>query len=178
MKNLSTPLKDRVLRYDGTSIVAPEKVVEFLLDGADINQLAVTHLSEAVEQFNANSNQTLGVMGDVPVTLTYDWVLEEPHASLTLQDIQDRLVARLDVNDPRLQERMDRLALELGEFETRGLIPALRAIIYVIDTFTKNDIVWGVGRGSSCASYVLFLLNLHLVDPILYDIPLTEFMHD
>jgi DNA polymerase III alpha subunit len=48
-------------------------------------------------------------------------------------------------------------------------------MVYIIDTLRKNNIVWGVGRGSSVASYVLFLLGVHRVDSVKYDIPLNEF---
>ena len=47
---------------------------------------------------------------------------------------------------------------------------------YMIDTFRKNDIVWGVGRGSSVASYVLFLIGVHKTDSMLYELDVTEFL--
>jgi len=50
-----------------------------------------------------------------------------------------------------------------------------RSILYLIDHFTQHNIVWGVGRGSSCASYVLYLFGLHCVDCIKYNIDAKEF---
>jgi DNA polymerase III alpha subunit len=32
-----------------------------------------------------------------------------------------------------------------------------------------------VGRGSSVASYVLFLIGVHKIDPIKYELPIEEF---
>jgi DNA polymerase III alpha subunit len=38
-----------------------------------------------------------------------------------------------------------------------------------------NNIVWGVGRGSSVASYVLYLLGIHKIDSIKYNLSPDEF---
>ena len=51
----------------------------------------------------------------------------------------------------------------------------LRCLVYIIDTMRKHDIVWGVGRGSSVASYVIHLLGVHKVNSVKYNIDLKEF---
>ena len=73
------------------------------------------------------------------------------------------------------QQETDRVKLELEEYEKRNLLMLLRQMKYIVDTLRKNNIVWGVGRGSSVASYVLHLLGVHKIDSIKYDIPLNEF---
>jgi DNA polymerase III alpha subunit len=55
------------------------------------------------------------------------------------------------------------------------LIPVLRAMKYVVDTLRSNNIVWGVGRGSSVASYVLFIIGVHKIDSVKYKLPINEF---
>jgi DNA polymerase III alpha subunit len=55
------------------------------------------------------------------------------------------------------------------------MIPVLKTMKYIVDTLRKNNVVWGVGRGSSIASYALFLIGIHKIDSIKYDIPITEF---
>jgi len=66
--------------------------------------------------------------------------------------------------------------MELTEFETRNLFPVLRILIYIIDTMRKHKLVWGVGRGSSVASYVLYLLGVHKVDSLKYNLDIKEFL--
>jgi DNA polymerase III alpha subunit len=39
-----------------------------------------------------------------------------------------------------------------------------------------NNIIWGVGRGSSVASYVLYLLEVHRVDSMYYNLDIREFL--
>ena len=50
--------------------------------------------------------------------------------------------------------------------------------VYIIDTMRKHELVWGVGRGSSVASYVLYLLGIHKVDSLKYNLDIKEFLKD
>jgi len=65
---------------------------------------------------------------------------------------------------------------ELTEYEHRNMLDLLRWLKYVVDTCRANNIVWGVGRGSSVASYVLYLLGVHRIDSIKYDLDWQEFL--
>lgn len=69
----------------------------------------------------------------------------------------------------------NRIWEELKEYEKRGLTPLLRFMIYLVDTLRENNIVWGVGRGSSVASYVLYLIGVHKVDSMKYNLDYKEF---
>lgn len=76
---------------------------------------------------------------------------------------------------PEIPERQQRVQQELAIYETRNLYPVLQALIYMVDTMRKNRIVWGVGRGSSVASYVLFLIGVHKIDSVRFQLPIQEF---
>ena len=65
---------------------------------------------------------------------------------------------------------------ELKEFEVRGLFDMLRYMIYLVDVMRENNIVWGVGRGSSVASYVLYLIGIHRINPLDYDLNWRDFL--
>jgi DNA polymerase III alpha subunit len=41
---------------------------------------------------------------------------------------------------------------------------------------SSNGIIWGVGGGSSVASYVLYKLGVHRVDSLYYNLDVTEFL--
>ena len=75
----------------------------------------------------------------------------------------------------KTQQEVDRVNIELEEYENRNLLILLKQMKYIVDTLRKEGIVWGVGRGSSVASYVLHLLGVHKINSIKYDIPLNEF---
>ncbi len=74
------------------------------------------------------------------------------------------------------QEQVDRVCHELELYAENGLEPMLRFMIYMVDTMRNNGILWGVGRGSSVSSYLLFLIGLHSVDAIKYDLDIKEFI--
>ena len=73
------------------------------------------------------------------------------------------------------QDQLDRVTLEIGLYKEHGMVPVLNAMKYIVDTLRSNNIVWGVGRGSSVASYVLYLIGVHKIDSIKYRIPIEEF---
>jgi DNA polymerase III alpha subunit len=74
------------------------------------------------------------------------------------------------------QEQRDRVNAELDAFEERGMIPLLQWTKHFVDTCNENGIVWGVGRGSSVASFVLFLLGVHQIDSVKYNLDWQEFL--
>ena len=69
-----------------------------------------------------------------------------------------------------------RMAEELKEFQERDMVQLLRYMKYLVDFMHENDIVWGVGRGSSVASYVLYLIGVHRINSIQYDLDWREFL--
>lgn len=73
-------------------------------------------------------------------------------------------------------EQYERVAEELLLYDDRNLLSLLQFLKYMIDTFRENKIVWGVGRGSSVASYVLYLMGVHKIDSLKYKLDVTEFL--
>jgi DNA polymerase III alpha subunit len=73
-------------------------------------------------------------------------------------------------------KRKARVEAELDLFRTRNLFPVLQLLIYIIDTMRKHNLVWGVGRGSSVASYCLYLIGVHKIDSVKYDLDIREFL--
>jgi len=71
---------------------------------------------------------------------------------------------------------LERVEEELAQFKVRGMNNLLRYMIYLVDFMRENDIVWGVGRGSSVASYVLYLIGVHRINSIQYDLDWREFL--
>ena len=74
------------------------------------------------------------------------------------------------------QEELTRYFEEYAEFNKRGMLPLLRYMVYLVDFMRENDIVWGVGRGSSVASYVLYLIGVHKINSIQFDLDWREFL--
>ena len=75
-------------------------------------------------------------------------------------------------------EQRDRVSRELDLFIKHGIHDVLYVMKYIVDTLRTNNIVWGIGRGSSVASYVLFLIGVHKIDSIKYKLPIEEFFKE
>ena len=74
------------------------------------------------------------------------------------------------------EHELQRVGQELLLYQERDLFDLLRYLKYLVDTLRKNNVVWGVGRGSSVASYVLFLIGVHRIDSLYYDLNIDEFL--
>jgi DNA polymerase III alpha subunit len=98
------------------------------------------------------------------------WFIPEEYRTM---DILDWLYRRCPT--PEIRERV---VEELRLFAKYNMIPMLKTMKYVVDTLRANDVVWGVGRGSSVASYVLHIIGVHKIDSIKYNIPIEEFFKE
>lgn len=76
------------------------------------------------------------------------------------------------------RENQSRLQQELELFKKNQMMPVLCTMKYIVDTLRINNIVWGVGRGSSVASYLLFLIGVHKIDSVKYALPIQEFFKE
>jgi DNA polymerase III alpha subunit len=74
------------------------------------------------------------------------------------------------------QEELQRVGQELLLYQERDLFNLLRYLKYFVDAMRKNGVVWGLGRGSSVASYILYLLGVHKINSLYYDLPIEEFL--
>ena len=72
-------------------------------------------------------------------------------------------------------EEKIRVQMEYDLFEKKNFVRVLQFLIYFVDTLRENNVVWGVGRGSSVASFCLFLIGVHKINPMLYNLDITEF---
>lgn len=185
-RTLKSSLLDRELRFDGVSEVEPDKLVRFLLLGVPPSKLRVTTETPDVTQFNAQvgDDEQLKLVGSEPVQLNMEWKLPESYQSLDLGTyitdlfFSEAKQAELNYSPAQLNLAIERIAEELTEVERRGMTQLMRTLIFIIDQFKSSGVVWGVGRGSSCASYLLFLIGLHVVDCVTMEVPAAEFFHD
>lgn len=186
MQNLSTDLAERTLRFDGVSILSPELVARALVRGIPPSMIRVRESSFEIESFNAQVTEEERIRTEYPepVNLNMAWRLPDEYRELNLENyIVSKFLNRSDeflkkYGVEQYDEAVVRIAAEYEQIEKRGMVEFMRTIIYVLDTFRKNEIIWGVGRGSSCACYILFVLGLHSVDCVQHQIPLEEFFHD
>lgn len=74
------------------------------------------------------------------------------------------------------QDEVTRAFEELEQFDARNMMPLLQYMKYLVDTMRKHKIVWGVGRGSSVSSFVLYKIGIHRIDSLRYNLDWREFL--
>ena len=92
------------------------------------------------------------------------------------QEDRDLNIAEHVLSLCETQEQLQRVGQELMMFQERDLFDLLKFMRYLVDVMTANRVIWGVGRGSSVASYVLYLLGVHRIDSMFYDLDPHEFL--
>ena len=97
-----------------------------------------------------------------------NWHMPEKYYQI---DVLEWLLAKCQNDDERARVQMEYMLFEQKEF-----VKVLQFLIYFIDTLRANNIVWGVGRGSSVSSFCLFLIGVHKINPLLYNLDITEFL--
>jgi DNA polymerase III alpha subunit len=111
-------------------------------------------LDITVEQFD-NLNQS-------------NWLMPEKYKTMD--------IAQYVLEQCNGEAELQRAGEELLLFQERDMFVLLRYLKYLVDTMRENNIVWGVGRGSSVASFVLFLLGIHRINSLYYDLSIDEFL--
>jgi len=165
----------------GEQIYTQDDVCDMLMQGHD---LAVFN-GMLVDQIDLES--MAHVLENVPAFVEYDKMCRE---DLSQQDYDHRCqntwhmpdeYKQLDIashvlNLCKTDAELQRVGEELLLFQERDLFNLLRYLKYLVDVMTQNHVIWGVGRGSSVASYVLYLLEVHRINSMYYDLDPHEFL--
>lgn len=183
-----TELNDRKLHFDGTSEVSADKILDLLMSGKSVGGLCVNEITDDIKKYNkfANPEKRITTKHDDTFTPNFAWNIPEEYKTLNVEQyIIDRLYEECDRGgwqlnhdhvDVEPMKRIGRTAKELRLYEKMGLYDVLRAMIYIINTLHAKNVVWGVGRGSCVSSYILYLIGVHDVDSVHYDLDITDFL--
>ena len=101
--------------------------------------------------------------------LQNEWFMPNSYKQFDMEKYLEQVCPDNDVSKQRVKD-------ELQAFKKMGCENLLKFLHFLVTFMRDNKIVWGVGRGSSVASYVLFLLGVHKVDSIQYDLDWQEFL--
>jgi DNA polymerase III alpha subunit len=164
----------------GAVFLTPEELFENIYANKIKNFKNIYLDQDSVEKFNTSKNinkdyfDSLAVYSKPDTTIENfdkenqnDWYMPDEYKTM---DIEKFLV------DQCPKENYVRLVEEIELFRQHNMIDLLRYLKYLVDTMRKNNIVWGVGRGSSVASYCLYLIGVHKIDSIKYELDINEFL--
>lgn len=175
MSDVILDLGSRVVTSSGEVVLTYDSLVKMARDGKDVH-LHRGMQDDFLDKYNRVSREKIAVWtpspgGEIPLEL-YEWNTPPPFSDI---DVATYVIDRLVELGLDIEEYAVRLEAEITECEERNMMPVMRHVIFMVDDFKRRNVVWGVGRGSSCASLMMFLIGLNKVDPVKYDIPMSEF---
>jgi len=166
----------------GQVILNEDDVFEGMYSGK-ITDLGTIFLDndEECKKFNENVRKNHDSLGVCKVFIEDDLTQEEFDKANQEQwfmpeEYKEFDVAKWCLSRCTTSEQEKRVIAELQAYEERGMIPLLQWTKHFVDTCHENGIVWGVGRGSSVASFVLYLLGVHQIDSVKYNLDWQEFL--
>jgi DNA polymerase III alpha subunit len=127
------------------------------------SELDLQKLPELLEY--QTSNQTIEEFDNIRST---EWFMPEEYKNFD--------IAKWILEQCKTDEELQRAGEELIMFQERDMFILLQYLKYLVDTMRKHNIVWGVGRGSSIASFVLYLIGIHRINSLYYQISINEFL--
>lgn len=173
ISNNCTILKDRILIYDGDSIVEPSKIIDMILDGSKLESIYSTEITDEIKKYNETAIDKIEVKTELKeFDLTWD-IPEEYKTINILEYTLSKYVNSTEFGDTMAYKR---ITDEIKIFKKEGMYDFIRTLIYVQDTIEKNNIIKGVGRGSSVSSYVLYLIGIHNINSYKYNLDFSEFI--
>jgi DNA polymerase-3 subunit alpha len=166
----------------GQMIFAEDDVVDLVMQGRHVESM-----SNMMVDASVNLEKSALLLECVPSLINYDTLVD---LSESLENFDRRLqqtwhmpqqykdmdIAQYILNLCKTDAELQRCGQELLLYQERDLFDLLRFLKYLVDTMTDNHVIWGVGRGSSVASYVLYKLGVHRIDSMFYDLDPSEFL--
>jgi DNA polymerase III alpha subunit len=124
---------------------------------------------------NYSDLNTIERLPDIDI-LPEVWHKQNQQTWLMPEEYQQFDVAQWVLSQCNNDAEIQRAGSELLTYAERNLLDMLCYLKYLVDTMHENSIVWGVGRGSSVASFVLYKIGVHRINSLYYDLDFYEFM--
>lgn len=151
----------------GESVVSPMRYAQMMVENTPTDGVFVFPCDDAeIYKYRTGKNIIREIV-DVNVEPPVDPATER---SVLMDTIQSAVI-----NSPRFTPDMvDRLDIEFEFFDRTDNLQFIVDLIDLIGKFKKDGTVWGVGRGSSCASLLMYVLEITDINPVLFGIPFKE----
>jgi DNA polymerase III alpha subunit len=150
-------------------LATEQQGLELLYRGESIHDVAFSE----VDRFNSLCEQLELLPISNEALISKEFNIPQHYKELDVETYIRNKVPQSRDSDVSVNARVEQ---ELAMYNERGLYPILQLLIYIIDTMRKYNLVWGVGRGSSVSSYILYLLGVHKVDSHKYNLDIKEFL--
>jgi len=165
----------------GEIILDESDLCDAVMRGQEIRQFGQALVDNSVDLETAAQ-----ILEDVPAFVRYNELVDQmtteefDHRNQQVwfmpEQYQTLDIAQYALSLCESDQELQRVGQELLMYQERNLFNLLRYLKYLVDVMTEHHLVWGVGRGSSVASYVLYKLGVHRIDSLYYDLDPAEFL--
>lgn len=165
----------------GRRIIDEHEVCARLYVEPSLDVSRITLDKDTVNRYNAAIEklyldwEPLQALEDISIS-PEEWHRNNQQTWLMPSEYQDMDIARWVLAQCADQNELQRAGQELLMFAERDQIDLLKYLKYLVDTMRNNNIVWGVGRGSSVASFVLYLIGIHKIHSLRHNLDIAEFL--
>jgi hypothetical protein len=169
-------LDKRTVLADGTVVCQGDAMLDLLYSNKDLLGVVCQDRSDQEEWELANKICDTQLPGPVyynqilqePVNWRQHWLTPDDYTSI---DIKEWCLTKCSDDQQRT-----RVLEEIAEFEYRNMLPIMQHLLYCVDHWRSHGIFWGVGRGSSVCSFVLYLIGINRINPLEYDLDISEWL--
>ena len=166
----------------GQVVLSSHQLRELLLEGRPITHLVVQS-DEDIRLFQQYQSDLLKQQVTFMEPQSSELSVSEFHEQCAAQWIIPDKYHNVDIHSWALSkcktdEQRARVELEYKMFSSRNLVMLLRMFVYMVDHFRETGVVWGVGRGSSVNSYLLYLIGVHRVDSVKYKLDINDYLRE
>ena len=169
------------MKYDqlGIAYASADEICDFLYQNPDVDISKIF-----VEDPDKYNDAVKNFYADLPTLKLYNLIETDVEkfdaanqsAWLMPDEYKDMDIAQWVLDQCKTQEELQRVGKELILYQERELFPLLKQLKYIVDTWREKNIVWGVGRGGRVASYILYLIGVHQINSMYYDLDIEEFL--
>lgn len=165
----------------GEQIYSDTDIIDLLMSGRNPvelnamfvdNTVDIENITKLVDEF---PNWIPHTFTDEPMSVV-DWDAAQQTKWNMPEEYKQLDIAQYILGLCNTEAELQRVGEELLLYQERGLFDLLRYLKYLVDVMTENKLIWGVGRGSSVASYVLYKLKVHRIDSMFYKLDIAEFL--
>jgi DNA polymerase III alpha subunit len=175
----ATESRVKINKY-GQAILSSDNLRNLVLQGKSISHLNVIQDSETelFQQYQSELlSETITFLNAPEELLSFD----EFHEKCAKEWVFPAIYQQIDVktwllDKCKTQHEADRVDEEYKLFEERNLIMLLRLFIFLVNYMRENKLIWGIGRGSAVSSFCLYLIGIHRVDPLKYNLNIKDFL--
>ena len=174
----STKMKNKF----GDGVLTQDQIVDLAMSGKDLSQMQRIWVDDSVD-IETMAHHIEHVPDFIPYTFTSNSDMSVPdYDGLKQQQWQmpDNYkqidIAQYILDLCQTDAELQRVGEELLLYQERNMFDLLKYLKYLVDVLRENHVIWGVGRGSSVASYVLYLMGVHRINSMYYDLDPREFL--